>query len=154
MALLPARIAHRYTSGRGAADLPAATRIGPGLAIQHGWGLVVSPGATIGANVTLFHGVTIGQADSIAPDGTRTTRYPVIEDEVWIGPNAVVTGGVRVGRGSRILAGALVTHDVPAHSIVLGNPSEVVKSGCLPDVVNPVDLTLFSYEAPAETPVG
>lgn len=153
-----AKLAHRATTRRCAVDLPAATDIGPGLVVQHGWGLVVNPGATVGANVTLFHGVTLGQADRIAPDGTRTTGYPVVEDDVWIGPHAAVVGGVRVGRGSRIAAGAFVTRDVPPYSVVMGNPGTVVKSGCTPDVVNPVDLTRHGlrgpYVAAGPAPVG
>jgi acetyltransferase-like isoleucine patch superfamily enzyme len=55
------------------------------------------------------------------------TRLPVvIEDDVWIGPNATILKGVRLGSGSLIEAGALVTHDVPARSRVLGNPARVV----------------------------
>ncbi|MCP5750224.1 serine acetyltransferase, partial [Klebsiella pneumoniae] len=59
-------IAHRFLCQFAAIDLPLKTAIGPGLAIIHGWGLVVTRGATIGRNVTLFHGVTIDQGDVIA----------------------------------------------------------------------------------------
>jgi acetyltransferase-like isoleucine patch superfamily enzyme len=54
-------------------------------------------------------------------------RQPVvIEDDVWIGPNATILKGVRLGSGSFVEAGALVTRDVPARSRVLGNPARVV----------------------------
>ncbi|HXD41992.1 MAG TPA: serine acetyltransferase [Ramlibacter sp.] len=135
--LLPvARILHRFACHAAGIDLPWKTSIGPGLALTHGWGTVVNEHALIGSNVTLFHGVTLGQRDRIAADGSRLTGYPVIEDDVWIGPHAVVVGPVTIGRGSRIAAGACVFENVPAHSIVMGNPARVVKSDCAPDVMN------------------
>ena len=128
---------HRFTCASAGMDLPRRTAIGPGLAINHGWGLVISAGARIGKNVTLFHGVTLGRRDRIDRDGARDIGYPTIEDEVCIGPHAVVLGAVTIGRGSRLAAGALVTESVPAHSVVQGNPAQVVRSGCQPDVMNP-----------------
>jgi acetyltransferase-like isoleucine patch superfamily enzyme len=53
-------------------------------------------------------------------------RPVVIEDDVWIGPNATILKGVRVGAGAFVEAGALVTRDVPAGTRVLGNPARVV----------------------------
>lgn len=127
---------HKVATQLAGVDFPWATQIGPGLALTHGWSLVINRGAVIGANVTLFHGVTLGRRDRIAADGTRVTSYPVIEDEVWIGPHATIVGGVRIGRGSRIGAGAFVTDDVPPYSVVTGNPARIVKDQCTPDVFN------------------
>jgi serine O-acetyltransferase len=136
--LLPlAVLLHRAARHWAGLDLPWRTRIGPGARIDHGWGMVINAAAVIGSNVTLFHGVTLGQRDRIAEDGTRSTAAPVIEDEVWIGPHAVIVGGITVGRGSRIAAGAFVTQDVPAHSLVIGNPAQIVQQGVSPDVENP-----------------
>jgi acetyltransferase-like isoleucine patch superfamily enzyme len=50
-----------------------------------------------------------------------------IEDDVWLGAGAVITDGVRIGRGSVVAAGAVVTKDVPAHTIVAGVPARVIK---------------------------
>jgi acetyltransferase-like isoleucine patch superfamily enzyme len=55
-----------------------------------------------------------------------TKKKVVIEDDVWIGPNATILKGVRIGEGSFIEAGSLVVADVPAGSRVLGNPAKVV----------------------------
>jgi serine O-acetyltransferase len=134
--LFGARLLHRVSCQLAAIDLPWQTAIGPGLALTHGWGLVVNENAVIGRNVTLFHGVTLGQRDHVHADGSRSTGYPVIEDEVWIGPHAIIVGAITVGRGSRIAGGACVFESVPPHSIVMGNPGRVVKGGCLPDVMN------------------
>lgn len=129
-------VAHKGLCQLAAIDLPMKTAIGPGLAIMHGWGLVVTHGAQIGRNVTLFHGVTIGQGDRIAADGTRTTTYPVIEDDVWIGPGAVIVGDVRVGAGSRIMANAIVVADVPPRSMVGAHAGHILRDDCTPDVIN------------------
>lgn len=129
------KILHRISTSLAGIDFSWRTNVKPGLAITHGWGLVVSPGACIGTNVTLFHGVTLGRRDRISQDGSRLTEYPVLEEEVWVGPHAIIVG-VTVGRGSRIAGGAFVTENVPAHSIVSGNPAVIVKRNCTPDVMN------------------
>ena len=56
-------------------------------------------------------------------------RPVLIEDDVWIGPNATILKGVRIGAGAWIEAGSLVTHDVPPGSRVLGNPAQIVEEG-------------------------
>lgn len=148
--LLLARMLHGWACRSAGIDLSWRTRVGPALALTHGWGLVVNEGVVLGRNVTLFHGVTLGQRDHIAADGTRRNAgCPVIEDDVWIGPHAIVVGAVRIGTGSRIAGGAVIFDDVPPHSIVLGNPARVVKSNCAADVMNPypadaIDTTVHS----------
>jgi serine O-acetyltransferase len=140
IALRVLRLLHRVATHRAAMDFSWHTEVGAGLALTHGWGLVINSGAKIGNNVTLFHGVTLGRRDRISPDGERSSDYPVLEDEVWVGPHAIIVGGVTIGRGSRIAGGAFVTESVPAYSVVSGNPSVIVKSQCMPDVVNPAPL--------------
>jgi acetyltransferase-like isoleucine patch superfamily enzyme len=56
-----------------------------------------------------------------------TAQGIVIEDDVWMGSASVVTDGVRVGQGAVIAAGAVVTHDVPAHTVVAGVPAKVIR---------------------------
>ncbi len=99
LAVLPARLLYRVVSQLAGIEIPWRTDIAPGLALTHGRGIVVNAGARIGRNVTLFHGVTLGQRDHIDAQGRRHTLYPVIEDEVWIGPHAIIVGGVTVGKG-------------------------------------------------------
>lgn len=136
--LLPLfKLAHRICTHWAGIDFSWQTQIGTGLTITHGWGLVVSPGAIIGSNVTLFHGVTLGRRDRIAADGARQIGYPRIEDEVWIGPHAIIVGNVTIGRGSRVGGGAFITSDVPPYSVVSGNPGVLIRSECTPDVMNP-----------------
>ncbi|MBM6545748.1 CatB-related O-acetyltransferase [Janibacter sp. YIM B02568] len=68
--------------------------------------------------------------DSIGDDEKRPEDDPgvVIEDDVWVGGNATILGGVTVGRGSIIAASAVVTKDVPRYSIVGGNPARVIRA--------------------------
>lgn len=134
------KLLHRVATHMAAVDFSWQTNAGAGLALTHGWGLVVNPGAKIGCNVTLMHGVTLGRSDRIGADGERTSYFPTLEDEVWVGPHAIIVGGVTIGKGSRIGGGAFVTESVPPYSMVLGNPAVIVKSNCTPDVMNAAPL--------------
>jgi len=131
------RFLHRRACNRAGIDLPWKTNIGGGFSITHGWGMVVNGRATIGKNVTFFNGVTVGQRDRISKEGKRATEYPVIEDEVWVGPHAIIVGGVTIGKGARIAGGSFVTENIPAYCIASGNPAQVVKTGTVADVMNP-----------------
>lgn len=116
-----AQLLHAVATQLAGMDLHWDTSIGPGFMVCHGWGLVISPRARIGANCTVFHGVTIGRSEHRGRDGHALVTYPVIEDDVCIGPHAVVAG-VRIGKGAGISAGTLVTRNVPPFTLVGGNP--------------------------------
>ena len=104
------------------------------LAVQIGSYVVIGWNTTIAD--TDFHplapALRIADAVACSPLGKDRVRPPipqravVIEDDVWIGPNATILKGVRIGAGSFIEPGALVTRSVPARSRVSGNPAEVV----------------------------
>lgn len=129
----PCRALHFMTQQLAGLDLPWRTQVGIGFRITHGWGLVVNPASVIGQNVTVFHGVTLAQKDDIKID-RRISSYPTIDDEVWIGPHAVIIGGINIGKGSRIGAGSVVTKDVQPYTIVAGNPAAVIKTNTQPDI--------------------
>jgi acetyltransferase-like isoleucine patch superfamily enzyme len=91
-------------------------------------------GIAIGDRVYTSPLVQLAAVDHVFSDPTRsfveqgiTARGIVVEDDVWIGAGAIVTDGVRIGRGAVVAAGAVVTRDVPAHSVVAGVPARVVK---------------------------
>lgn len=139
--MLPAcKLLHRCAASMAGVDFPWQTKIGGGFALTHGWGMVMSHGAVIGRNVTLFHGVTLGRRDRISTDGERLTGYPILEDEVWVGPHAIITGGITIGRGSRVAGGAVVNDNIPPYSIVAGNPGKIIKNDCIPDVTHPAKI--------------
>jgi serine O-acetyltransferase len=131
------RFLHRGACSNACIDLPWRANIAAGFCLTHGWGVVINPEVVIGKNVTFFNGVTLGKRDRISKAGKRFTEYPVIEDEVWVGPHAVIVGGAVIGKGSRIAGGAFVTESIPPYSTVMGNPAAIVKSGSHPDVRNP-----------------
>lgn len=83
---------------------------------------------TIGHDAAISSGVTIRDSDNHSINGNAVIAAPiVIEDHVWIGLNATILKGVRIGSGSVVAAGAVVTSDVPRNSLVGGVPAKVIK---------------------------
>ena len=103
--------------------LPRTCHIGRSLYIPHAGPVFVSEAACIGDSCTLHPGVVIGAAGR----GDRRGS-PRIGDRVFLGVHAVVLGGIRVGSDSAIGAGAVVTHDIPPESVVVGNPARCISS--------------------------
>jgi Acetyltransferase (isoleucine patch superfamily) len=94
---------------------------------------IIGP-VNIGHHVNLAQGITVTALNHNFEDSEKRideqgvcTTPVVIEDDVWIGANAVILPGVRVGTHSVVAAGAVVTKDVPPHSIVAGVPAKVIK---------------------------
>ena len=99
---------------------PGAT-IGRNFFIDHGMGVVIGETAEVGDNVTLYHGVTLGGTSS-----HKVKRHPTIEDHVVIGAGAKVLGAIIIGANSRVGANAVVVKSVPPDSVVVGVPGQVV----------------------------
>jgi serine O-acetyltransferase len=119
--LLPRLIAAAARTLTGVEIHPAA-KIGPGLFIDHGMGVVIGETAQIGANVTIYQGVTLGGT------GFATgKRHPTVQDNVTIGSGAKLLGPITVGHGSKIGANSTVIHDVPPNCTVVGNPGHPVR---------------------------
>ncbi len=103
-------------------EIHPAARIGPGFFVDHGTGVVIGETAEIGAEVTLYQGVTLGGT------GFATgKRHPTVQDNVTIGAGAALLGPIVVGHGAKIGAGSVVIHDVPPNSTVVGNPGHPVR---------------------------
>ena len=103
-------------------EIHPAARIGDAMFVDHGMGVVIGETAEVGDNVTMYQGVTLGGT------GFATgKRHPTVEDNVTIGSGAKLLGPIRIGHGSKIGANAVVIHDVPANSTVVGNPGHPVR---------------------------
>ena len=107
-------------------DINPAAKIGKGIFLDHATGLVVGMTATIGDNVSILQGVTLGGTGKESGD-----RHPKIADGVLIGAGAKVLGNIEIGRCSRVAAGSVVLKAVPPNSTVAGVPARVVgTAGC------------------------
>jgi serine O-acetyltransferase len=103
-------------------EIHPAARIGQGLFIDHGAGVVIGETADIGDNVTIYQGVTLGGT------GFATgKRHPTVQDNVTIGSGAKLLGPITVGHGAKIGANSVVITDVPPNSTVVGNPGHPVR---------------------------
>jgi len=121
VALTAYRVLNRWVTHIDHADISRFADIGPGLLVMHRYGLVVGP-ASIGRNLVLHQNVTIGQRSAGGDEGV-----PKIGDNVWIGPGAVLSGGITIGDGVTISAGTVLSKDVPAKCLVAGNPGRVIR---------------------------
>lgn len=84
---------------------------------------------TVGEGVTVASGVVIRDCDSHEILGTRSSKPITIGKHVWIGTNAIILKGVTIGDGAVVGAGSVVTKDVPAACVAVGNPARVIKTG-------------------------
>ncbi len=119
--LLP-RVISMLTRALTGIEIHPAARIGQGLFIDHGVGVVIGETADIGNDVTLYQGVTLGGT------GFATgKRHPTVQDNVTIGSGAKLLGPITIGHGAKIGANSVVITDVPANSTVVGNPGHPVR---------------------------
>jgi len=101
-------------------EIHPAARLGPGLFIDHGMGVVIGETAEVGENVTLYQGVSLAGTSL-----KREKRHPTLGDNVVVGAGAKVIGAIRIGDNSRIGAGSVVVRDVPPNAVVVGVPGRV-----------------------------
>ena len=113
---------------------PGAT-LGPRLFIDHGMGVVIGETAEVGADVTIYHGVTLGGSSL-----NKGKRHPTLGDRVVVGAGAKILGAFEVGEDSRIGANAVVVKPVPANSVVVGVPGQIVARSGGQKLVRPLDL--------------
>lgn len=94
---------------------------------------IIGP-VTIGSHVNLAQGITITALNHNFDDSEKridqqgiSTKEVVLEDDIWVGANAVILPGVTIGNHAVVAAGAIVTKDVPPHSLVAGVPAKVIR---------------------------
>ena len=110
-------------------EIHPGAKIGKNLFIDHGMGVVIGETSEVGDNVTIYHNVTLGgSSPSIDSERQRhEKRHPTIGNDVVIGSGAQIIGPIKVGNNSRIAANAVVVKDVPENATMVGIPAKAVK---------------------------
>ncbi len=103
-------------------EIHPAAKIGRGLFIDHGMGVVIGETTQIGDNCTIYQGVTLGGTGK-----EKGKRHPTIGNNVMIGSGAKVLGPFTVGDNSKIAAGAVVLSEVPPCSTAVGVPARIIR---------------------------
>ena len=101
-------------------EIHPAAKLGPGLFIDHGMGVVIGETSEVGRNVTIYQGVSLAGTSL-----KREKRHPTLGDNVVVGAGAKIIGGFTIGENSRIGAGSVVVREVPPNSVVVGVPGRV-----------------------------
>ena len=110
-------------------EIHPAAKIGRGLFMDHGSGIVIGETAEVGDDVTIYQGVTLGGTGF-----ARGKRHPTVGNEVMIGAGSKLLGPIEIGDRSKVGANSVVIHDVPPNSTVVGNPGHPVRvEGKKPD---------------------
>jgi serine O-acetyltransferase len=115
-------------------EIHPGARIGPGLFIDHGMGVVIGETTEMGVNCTLYQGVTLGGTSL-----KKEKRHPTLGNHIVVGAGAKILGAITIGDHSRVGAGSVVVIEVPPYSTVVGIPGRVVqRSG--EKIVETIDL--------------
>lgn len=118
--VIPRVLSHivRFFTG---VEIHPGARIGSGIFIDHGMGVVFGETSEIGRNCTFYQGVTLGGTSL-----QHGKRHPTLEENVVVGAGAAILGAIVVGENSKVAAGAVVVKSVPPNSTVVGVPGRVV----------------------------
>ena len=123
---LIARIISQFSRFLTGIEIHPGAKIGKNLLIDHGMGVVIGESSEIGDDVTLYHGVTLGGiSPSENSDQQRNIkRHPTLNNNVIVGSGAQILGPITIGKCARIGANTVVLKDVPEHSTMVGNPAK------------------------------
>src|SRR5579872_5214003 len=108
-------------------EIHPGAKLGSGVFIDHGMGVVIGETAQVGDNCTIYQGVTLGGTSL-----SHGKRHPTLGDNVTIGVSAVVLGAITVGDNAKVGGGSVVVKDVPPNSTVVGVPARVVMQDGVP----------------------
>lgn len=134
-----------YLQGRSSqvfqVDINPAARVGKGIMLDHATGFVVGETASIGNNVSILQGVTLGGTGKADED-----RHPKIGNGVLIGAGAIILGNIRVGDCARVGAGSVVVKEVPPNVTVVGVPARVIGEAGAPQPSAAMDQVAFELQ--------
>jgi serine O-acetyltransferase len=131
--LLPYTV-HRAVMAFTGIHIDSSAHIGPGLAFAHGGHVVIGP-VRMGRDCDIYQGVTLGAGMNFDERHPRS-GFPALGNRVWVGPGAVVAGGVTIGDDAVVGANGLVVRDVPPRGVVVGVPARLVsRSGSFAQVL-------------------
>jgi serine O-acetyltransferase len=119
------------------ADINPAARIGSGVFIDHGTGIVIGETAVVGDDVSMLHDVTLGGTGA-----ERGDRHPKIGNGVLLGAGAKVLGNIKIGDYAKIASGSVVLKPVPPHCTAAGVPARIVNCPTAPEPARSMDHTL------------
>lgn len=119
--LLP-RLISQIARGITGIEIHPGAKIGKGLFIDHGMGVVIGETTIIGDNVTLFQGVTLGGTGK-----EKGKRHPSLGNNIVVGTGAKILGNIKIGSNVNVGANAVVIKDIPPNSTVVGVPGRVAK---------------------------
>jgi len=118
-------------------DIHPATRIGRGVFVDHGTGIVLGETAVVGDDVSMLHGVTLGGTGAEQGD-----RHPKVGKGVLLGAGAKVLGNINLGDYAKIASGSVVLRDVPAGCTAAGVPARLVNCPTCEEPAKSMDHTL------------
>jgi serine O-acetyltransferase len=118
-------------------DINPAARLGIGIMLDHGTGIVIGETAAVGDNCSLLQGVTLGGTGKETGD-----RHPKIGNSVMIGAGAKVLGNIRVGNCSKVASGSVVLKEVPPNTTVAGVPAKIIGPAGCPEPARTMDQRL------------
>lgn len=140
-----ARIIMGFTQFITNIDIHPACKIGKGIFIDHGIGVVIGETAILYDNITIYQGVTLG---GVTLESTK--RHPTIKSGVTIGAGAKILGNITIGENVKIGANSVVIRDVPDNATAVGIPARVIKKGRTKESnamnkIPDIDRQLFNY---------
>lgn len=132
------RIGNRLISRKMSLELQPNAKIGEGMLFIHPYSITINSQAVVGRNLTMLKGATIGNSK------TGRIGAPVIGDNVYIGLNSSIVGGVHIGNDVMIAPNTFVNFDVPDGCLVIGSPGIIhqKENASKEYIVNPIDLSI------------
>ena len=131
---LIARIISQFSRFLTGIEIHPGAKIGKNFFIDHGMGVVIGESSEVGDDVTLYHGVTLGgiSPSERSENQRNSKRHPTLINNVIVGSGAQVLGPITIGKCARIGANTVVLKDVPDNATMVGNPAKNISTNTDP----------------------